>query len=296
MYKKKLIITKKKFKTLIKKHKNIYELAKELNRCKSTIQTLAKKFNIKFPKKYHHTGKKIGRSRGFKLTQDQINWMKDNFKGKGNPFYGKKHTEETKRKMSRNHKDFKGDNNPFRKACLRNPKIAEDVGTRAKERWLKLSKKEKEKIIERLSLINAKSSQYYKYKNHLHGHHFSKKMKRKFFFRSSWEKTFCEILDELDFVISWSLESLVINYKLNKKNRYTRIDFLVEFSNGKKFLFEVKPKKLIKFNLKKINGMKKYCTENNIIFKLVSNNVFIVRREKTWKPNLRNFLNECYSS
>lgn len=32
--------------------------------------------------------------------------------GEGNPFYGKKHTEETKRKMSENHIDVIGDNNP----------------------------------------------------------------------------------------------------------------------------------------------------------------------------------------
>lgn len=35
------------------------------------------------------------------------------FKGEGNPFYGKKHTDETKQKMINNHQDYKGENNPF---------------------------------------------------------------------------------------------------------------------------------------------------------------------------------------
>lgn len=39
--------------------------------------------------------------------------MKIGMFGKENPFYGKKHSEETRKKMSENHADFFGEKNPF---------------------------------------------------------------------------------------------------------------------------------------------------------------------------------------
>ena len=38
-----------------------------------------------------------------------------NYKGRKNPFFGKKHSEETRQKMREHHANFKGDKNPFRK-------------------------------------------------------------------------------------------------------------------------------------------------------------------------------------
>lgn len=39
--------------------------------------------------------------------------MKGKMQGENNPFYGKQHSEESKRKMSENHADMSGENNPF---------------------------------------------------------------------------------------------------------------------------------------------------------------------------------------
>lgn len=44
--------------------------------------------------------------------------LKGKFTGENNPFYGKHHTEDTKKKMSENHADFKGKNNPKAKPVL----------------------------------------------------------------------------------------------------------------------------------------------------------------------------------
>ena len=49
-----------------------------------------------------------------KIDTWRINHKKghEHFKGEGNPFYGKKHTQESKIKISKNHADVSGKNNP----------------------------------------------------------------------------------------------------------------------------------------------------------------------------------------
>lgn len=39
--------------------------------------------------------------------------LSENFEGSKNPFYGKKHTEESRKKISENHADFSGENHPM---------------------------------------------------------------------------------------------------------------------------------------------------------------------------------------
>lgn len=51
--------------------------------------------------------------------------------GQNNPFYGKTHTEESKKKMSLNHKDVSGKNNPM---------YGKHHSDEAKEKYPKLEK------------------------------------------------------------------------------------------------------------------------------------------------------------
>ena len=46
------------------------------------------------------------------LTKKKMSENHANIKGENHPFYGKQHTEETKKKMSENHSDFSGSKNP----------------------------------------------------------------------------------------------------------------------------------------------------------------------------------------
>lgn len=52
---------------------------------------------------------------GYIPTETERKYKSIKYSGKGNPYYGKKHTKETKRKISEHHADMSGINNPFRK-------------------------------------------------------------------------------------------------------------------------------------------------------------------------------------
>lgn len=56
---------------------------------------------------------------GYKFTKEQLKKMSDQRKGELNSFFGKHHTDEVKQKMSKNHYDCSGVNNPKAKPIYR---------------------------------------------------------------------------------------------------------------------------------------------------------------------------------
>ena len=58
----------------------------------------------------------MGRPKGIPMSEEQKELRRQLFKGKNNPFYGKKHSDVTKKLMSENHADFSGENNPFKQS------------------------------------------------------------------------------------------------------------------------------------------------------------------------------------
>jgi hypothetical protein len=63
--------------------------------------------------------------------------------------------------------------------------------------------------------------------------------------RSSWERTFCQWLDNNEGVVAWASESIVIPYfdpVKGKKRRYYP-DFYLKTKNGDDFIVEIKPYK-----------------------------------------------------
>lgn len=54
-------------------------------------------------------------SLGYIPTKAEREYKSKKYSGKGNPYYGKKHSEETRLKMKQNHADFSGGKNPHRK-------------------------------------------------------------------------------------------------------------------------------------------------------------------------------------
>jgi len=89
----------------------------------------------------------VGRPKGFKHTKE---WKEDHAKrmvGKNNPFYGKKHSDSTKIKMSNNHADFSGDKNPF-KNSLKDPIKLKEFKDRCVNTW---DNRSEEKITEMMS-------------------------------------------------------------------------------------------------------------------------------------------------
>jgi hypothetical protein len=115
-------------------------------------------------------------------------------------------------------------------------------------------------------------------------------------YKSSLELKMIRYLDFNKYVLNWSLEPIGIPYKKPTTGRTHRyyIDFYAEFSNGKKFLIEVKPSnETVKPVKPKTNTMKAmlryqkaiqtwfinqakwsaaidYCTANNFVFKIIT--------------------------
>lgn len=58
----------------------------------------------------------MGRPKGIPMSEEQKELRRQLFRGNRNPFYGKKHSDETKQLMSEHHADFNGEKNPFKKS------------------------------------------------------------------------------------------------------------------------------------------------------------------------------------
>ena len=59
-------------------------------------------------------------------------------------------------------------------------------------------------------------------------------------YRSSWERTVCEMLDRNPEVVSYEYESVIIPYLLAGKTRKYYPDFLIRYKSGRVSLVEVK--------------------------------------------------------
>ena len=107
--------------------------------------------------------------------------------------------------------------------------------------------------------------------------------------RSLWERNVCKFLDENINIIKWSSEEIAIPYThpIDNKIHHYYPDFMVQFKNQlglQTWIIEVKPKKqtLLRENATKseklrwmVNKSKwaaahNYCSKNNIIFKILT--------------------------
>lgn len=114
--------------------------------------------------------------------------------------------------------------------------------------------------------------------------------------RSLWERRFCKYLDTNKNIVRWSFESIKIPYisPMDNKIHYYIPDFLIEAktNNGliETMVVEIKPKKQTKqpekknkhkktllmenityaVNMAKWEAANKYCKENGIVFKILT--------------------------
>jgi hypothetical protein len=68
------------------------------------------------------------------MSEEQKQFLRERFSGEGNPFFGQTHSNKTRAKVRKNHADFSGDNNPYRKS-LGDPKKRAEARARAKAMW-----------------------------------------------------------------------------------------------------------------------------------------------------------------
>ena len=82
--------------------------------------------------------------------------------------------------------------------------------------------------------------------------------------RSSWERHFCNWCDKNTDIVRWASEEFSIPYVSPKDNRVHRYypDFLIEKTDGKRYIVEVKPKKQTIPPVKKEKVTKAYINES----------------------------------
>jgi hypothetical protein len=94
-------------------------------------------------------------------------------------------------------------------------------------------------------------------------------------YRSGWEQKYMVYLDDNPDVASWSYEKLVIEYVSNKKTKKIRKyypDFQIEYKDGRKVVVEIKPSRKLQQAtvVKKIRAAKEWCTEHDMVYKILT--------------------------
>lgn len=155
----------------------------------------------------------------------------ERFKDKSNhPMFGKHHTEEAKEKISKHHKET---------GCLngeKNPMYGKNHTTQTRQKMSEIVSSE---------MIAGKRRAYGK-NFHEKGYVFSEKLDKEVFYRSSWERAAVEWLDKEETIRTFTYEPFSIAYHIIeasgvRQQRYYIPDFLVEYVDGRKELWEIKP-------------------------------------------------------
>lgn len=194
-------------------------------------------------------------------------------KGNKNPFYNKKHTDLTKKRMSENHADFTGEKNPFKNSLKNNPKKRLEHKERCQKIWDNRDAEYRRLFSSKLSLRDISSYSGIYHKNHKSGYYIDND-NRKFYYRSSWEETILIYLNSLKskkIIQEFDLELFNIQYFHLGLPYNLRIDFIITDNNNQKYLLECKPKSLLQYNKNpiKICAYIEYCINNHIIFRLI---------------------------
>jgi len=187
---------------------------------------------------------------------------KERYKTQSHPFLGRRHTEESKAKMSLEQTSSgrsKGSNNP-----MYGKHHTDDA---------KASMSEKHS----LAFVEGRRKQYGK-NGHKHGTYTSSKTGIEMTYRSSWELATMKWLDANPDVQTYSYESLRIPYWILelsgvKQKRHYVPDFLVTFTDARKELWELKPAAFsnnTKTEIKQI-AAKTWCFDNSVaLYRLLS--------------------------
>lgn len=154
-------ISKEKFIEELNKVDNYIDLAKSLGISKNTVSTYFKRYKIVTPIGFYANKNndiyirkcpecslkmEYSHEQSFNTADKNHGLCRScSIKGERNGFYNKKHSDNTKQKMSDNHADFSGDNNPFRKACLKNPELVKKSSIIKQKEWAELDKNKRYK-------------------------------------------------------------------------------------------------------------------------------------------------------
>jgi hypothetical protein len=204
-----------------------------------------------------------GNKKGFVFPERAKKLLSIRFSGSNNPFFGKKHSVGARGKMSANHADVSGDNNPF-KNSLSDPKKRESLSKRMRSTWMKIRKdiRRYEQICknssERVAALHRDNKIHAYGKGHIHGTFKSEKHGREMFYRSSYELAFLELCEKST-VGSFDNCKLIVPY-CDENGRFR--SYLPDFSVGNTVV-EIKPLSLLGYrsNRNKFAAGKKFCAD-----------------------------------
>jgi len=182
-------------------------------------------------------------NRGVVLTKEHR--TKIGRSGDKNAFYGRKHTEETKRKMSDNHADFTGDNNPLAKWLKENPDKKTWYASRMAAQWQKF-KDDKERYDQYCALRSDLSTQLIlngvvSLSKHRSGQFFSKRQDNYIIYRSSYEHKYLSMCESDTSILTFDSCHFSIPYVFDQKQRRYVPDFRITYADGLCVIVEVKP-------------------------------------------------------
>lgn len=102
------------------------------------------------------------------------------------------------------------------------------------------------------------------------GHFYSKKNKKRLWYRSSYELQAYKILEQLSKVIKYESEPFCIPYKFQKIERNYVPDILITYDDNSQELIEVMRENMLgdEQRIAKATAAKKYCKKNNMSFSI----------------------------
>ena len=235
-----------------KKHEDIKKTCEE---CKQEFTTTYIRRNKRFCTKSCATKYDNHIKFSDDIIKEKIsNTKKNNYKsGKiVHPWVGRNHSEETKQKISRHHienKTFNGENNPMYGKNHTN-------NTKEKISYTRVN-----------NILNGNYHDWF-----LKGKFKSIKNNKEYIYRSSWELICYQYLEFNESVKEYIAEPFSLEYFYNKTTKNYIPDLLIINYDGSKKLIEIKPKYYLEYdiNKQKFKAAEEYCSKNNIIFEIWS--------------------------
>jgi len=214
------------------------------------------------------------------IKRSEITRQKMSEAKKGNKYpCGCKRTETTRKKMG---EAKRGDKNPAKRPEVRkrigrssslyvknNPEKIAEMAKKVSKTMTgrKLTDKHRENMSKGRSKAIAEGK-INPFSHGLNGHFYSKKNKKKLWYRSSWELQAYKILEQLSKVIKYESEPFYIPYKFQGIERNYIPDILVTYDDNSQELIEVMREDLLEDEMRivKLKAAKRYCDKNNINF------------------------------
>jgi hypothetical protein len=223
-------------------------------------------------------------NKGVKRTEEQKQALSKRFSGENNPFYGRTHSKETRHRMSENHADFSGDNNPYKKALERDPEKRKEVSERRTLFWkeIKQDPERYKALREKYSKVQAErvAQGYNPFTKTKRGWYFSKIFQKELYYQSSYELQFIKLCESSGIVLGIDRCHFKVPYEFEIERNYIP-DFVVTYLDGLQTIIEIKPNSLTNLEINKAKelGLMLFCIGKGLTYEIVTEDVLFIMEE-----------------